>query len=162
MGDTPFNIHEIFEMAEQIEINGGAFYRKAAENTVNPAGKKMLHELALMEDGHIGVFANLRKELAGRGDDSSFDPEGEAMAYVRSIAATKVFDDHPANLLTGAESVEQILRLAISMEKEAILFYLGLKEIMPPDWGRDKVQAIIEEEKSHVVMLTNQLRSFIE
>ena len=45
-----FNIYEIFEMAEQIERNGALFYRKSAESVTDPDGKKLLMELAEMED----------------------------------------------------------------------------------------------------------------
>jgi rubrerythrin len=47
-----FNADDIFEMAEQIERNGAAFYREAATKTDDPATKEMMLEFATMEDGH--------------------------------------------------------------------------------------------------------------
>jgi len=47
-----FNADEIFEMAEQIERNGASFYRKSAESIDDPAEKKLLLDLAAMEDEH--------------------------------------------------------------------------------------------------------------
>ena len=58
-----FNADEIFEMAIYVERNGAKFYRKAAEQTESPDVKKMLLELAAMEDGHEIIFAEMRKDL---------------------------------------------------------------------------------------------------
>ena len=45
----------------------------------------------------------------------------------------------------------QVIETAIGLEKESILFYLGLKDIVPPKLGRVKIDEIIEEEKRHGV-----------
>ena len=45
-----FNADDIFEMAQQMERNGGNFYRTAAENTEDAANKDFLLNLAAMED----------------------------------------------------------------------------------------------------------------
>ena len=46
----PFNADEVFEMAEQIERNGGMFYRAAADKF--PAVRELLLKLAKWEDDH--------------------------------------------------------------------------------------------------------------
>ncbi len=52
------------------------------------------------------------------------------------------------NQLTGDETMVQVIDTAIGLEKESILFYLGLKDIVPPKLGRVKIDEIIEEEKN--------------
>jgi rubrerythrin len=47
--------------------------------------------------------------------------------------------------------------LAVELEKQAILFYLGIKDMVPERLGKDMVERIIKEEQSHVVMLSNRL-----
>ena len=54
-----FNADEIFEMAEQIERNGAAFYREAAGITSDADVKEMLLSLAAMEEGHQKTFAQI-------------------------------------------------------------------------------------------------------
>ncbi|MHC4125863.1 MAG: ferritin family protein, partial [Planctomycetota bacterium] len=77
-----FNADEIFEMAEEIERNGAKFYRKAAEKTSDKETRSLLGNLAEMEDGHLKVFEEMRKELSGREKERDiFDPDNEAALY---------------------------------------------------------------------------------
>ena len=157
MGVT-FNADEVFEMAEQIERNGAKFYRAAAEKF--PAIQQFLLDLAVMEDEHEKTFADMRAQLSGREEEPMvFDPEGEVQMYLRVIADGEVFNvkAEPAEHLKGQETAEGILEIAIDMEKESIAFYAGLKECVPPRAGRDKIEAIIREEFSHIATLNEQL-----
>lgn len=156
--DVTFNADEVFEMAEQIERNGAKFYRAAAEKF--PAIQQFLLDLAVMEDEHEKTFADMRAQLSGREEEPMvFDPEGEVQMYLRVIADGEVFNvkAEPAEQLKGQETAEGILETAIDMEKESIAFYAGLKECVPPRAGRDKVEAIIREEFSHIATLNEKL-----
>ena len=63
MGIT-FTADEIFEMAEKIEKNGAEFYREAAEKATDKDTKQMLLDMAVMEQGHLETFQDMRKELS--------------------------------------------------------------------------------------------------
>jgi len=72
-----FNADDVFEMAEQMERNGGKFYRTAADSTQDSANKEFLLELAAMEDAHEETFKALRAEITGQEKASTvFDPGG--------------------------------------------------------------------------------------
>lgn len=160
MSITEFTADEIFEMAGQIERNGGAFYRKAAEGFENAAVKAMLHDLAAMEDGHEKVFMDLRHKLTEKDRQSPvFDPGDQAVLYLRAMASGYVFDvkAQPADKLSGRESLEEILRVAIGLERDSIAFYVGLREVTPEQLGRDKIEWIIREEIQHVNLLSAKL-----
>ena len=43
------------------------------------------------------------------------------------------------------------------LEKESIVFYLGLRDLVPAKLGKDKVERILREEMSHVALLRGQL-----
>ncbi|MBT8356834.1 MAG: rubrerythrin, partial [Deltaproteobacteria bacterium] len=58
----------------------------------------------------------------------------------------------------GQETMEEIITTAIGLEKDSILFYLGLRDLVPPKFGRDKIDDIIREERKHIVQLTYLLR----
>jgi len=149
-----FNMNEILEMAEQIERNGAAFYRKAAEGISDSKNRELLLELAQMEDQHEKVFASLRAQLSEEEKTSTvFDPEGEAVLYLRALADTRVFFEKKID--TG--SMEEILKEALVAEKDSIVFYLGMKELVPEKAGKAKIDSIIKEEMGHIKLLGKKL-----
>ena len=155
---TTFNADEVFEMAEQIERNGAKFYRVAAEKL--PAIRQVLFDLAAMEDEHEKTFADMRAQLsAPEQEPMVFDPDGEAQMYLQVIADGHVFDvkADPTEQLKGREAPEDILKMAVDMEKDSIAFYAGLKECVPPRAGKDKVEVIIREEFGHIATLNEKM-----
>ena len=161
-----FNADEILEMAEQIERNGAKFYRKAAEGFEDPKTRRILLGLAAMEDQHEKMFASMRaglKESESGGPDA-FDPEGEAGAYLRAMAGGYVFNTSvdPSETLTGGETIGDILRIAIGLEKDSIVFYVGIREMVPARLGAVSIDQIIHEEMRHVTQLSNQLAALTE
>ena len=149
-----FNADEIFEMAEQIERNGASFYRKSAESIADTVAKKLLLNLAAMEDEHEKIFADLRAGLSEKEKVATvFDPEGEISLYLRALADTRVFFEKKID----ASSMEDILKEAILAEKDSIVFYLGMKEMVPDNFGKAKIDAIIKEEMTHIQLLSKEL-----
>ncbi len=152
-----FNADEIFEMAEQIERNGAKFYRKAAESIADD-DRDLLLRLAAMEDEHERTFAAMRSELSeDEKTPLTFDPDNEAALYLRAMADGKVFKSDPSESLSGNESIQDILKTAIGLEKDSIVFYTSMKELVPKTSGKEKVDAIIKEEIGHIVELTREL-----
>jgi rubrerythrin len=154
-----FNADEIFQMAEGIEINGAAFYRKAAEMFDDPR-KNLLLTLASMEDKHLDTFRQLRGELDEEAAKSTVsDPEGQAAAYLAAFADGHIFDTKvkPADKLTGGETLVDILRMAIGIEKDSVVFYTGMRHLVPARLGREKVEEIIREEMKHLTILNREL-----
>jgi rubrerythrin len=159
MGVT-FNADEVFEMAEEIERNGAKFYREAAANTAGKDLKDMFLHLAAMEDGHLKTFQQMRKELAAQEKEATaFDPYNEAALYLQTMAGAKGSEGMkaPSVKLTGNESAQELLEIAIGAEKNSVLFYVGLKDLVSAQAGRDKVEAIIREEVKHVADLKRQM-----
>lgn len=149
-----FNANEILQMAEQLERNGADFYRKSIEKIQDPAGKELLLSLAEMEDQHEKTFADLRSKLtASEKAQTVFDPEGETVRYLKALADSKVFFEKTID----TDSMEGILKEAITAEKDSILFYLGLKDAVPEALGKDRIDAVIKEEMSHINLLTREL-----
>jgi rubrerythrin len=155
----PFNADEVFEMAEQIERNGGKFYRAAAKKF--PAVGKVLLDLAAMEDEHLKTFVNMRAELSGTElEETVFDPDGQAQMYLRVMADGHVFDlkADPAEQLAAQNTPQDVLKMAIGVERDSIAFYVGLKEAVSRKAGKDKVEDIIKEEMGHIVILNQKLQ----
>jgi len=157
-----FNADEIFEMAEQIERNGAKFYREAAGNASDAEVKKMLLDLAAMEDGHEKVFAQMREELSAAEKESNvFDPDDQVAQYLKTMADFHGTEGKagPTEKLTGQESMAEILKIALQAEKNSIAFYVGIKNAVPSKAGKDKVQAIIIEEMLHVSTIGGKLQT---
>ena len=158
-----FNAFEVFEMAEQIERNGGKFYRKAAGLTEDDGLKNALLQLASMEDEHIRVFSSMKEGVSGKPWAEGFEQENEAVLFLRAMAGGKVFGpQHDPSELLDNMSMEEIITKAIGLEKESIVFYTGIKELVPPDLGREKLDGIIKEEMRHVRILIDRLELMAE
>jgi rubrerythrin len=155
-----FNADEILAMAEQIEGNGARFYRQAAEIVRDAEVSKLLQDLAAWEEAHQKAFASMRQILKeGERQPATFDPEDEISLYLHAMADGHVFDlrVNPADRFTGRESAKDILQMAIGQEKDSIVFYLGLKDMVSEIMGKDKIDKIIREEMRHIGFLNKEI-----
>jgi rubrerythrin len=155
-----FSADEILEIAEEIERNGARFYRHAAEGIESPQKRQLLLDLSVMEEKHEKVFTAMRADLSAQErEETAFDPEDESSSYLKAWADGHVFNirKDPVELLTGQESMEDILLIAIGLEKDSIVFYLGMKDITPQRLGRSRVDDIIKEEMNHIASLSGEL-----
>ncbi|MCI0499103.1 MAG: ferritin family protein [Planctomycetales bacterium] len=157
-----FNADEIFEMAEEIERNGAAFYREAAGKASGASVKKMLLELAAMEDGHEQIFAQMRRDLSpAEKEQTAYDPDNQVAQYLRTMADFHGTEGKigPTEKLTGKESMNEILMIALQAEKNSIAFYVGIKDLVTSKSGKGKIQTIIIEEMAHVASIGGKLKS---
>ncbi|MCD6499302.1 MAG: ferritin family protein [Deltaproteobacteria bacterium] len=151
-----FNADEVLEMACQIERDGTAYYRKAAEAVADEDAKVMLSELADMEVEHERVFDDMRRDFAGRADLLA-DGDEETVRYLRAMAAGEVFGSLETPRLQPGVSLVDVLQHALGREKDTVVFYTSLRYAMPAELGRDKLDAILKEEVGHVVLLSGRL-----
>ena len=77
----------------------------------------------------------------------------------RAMAGLAVFGikPDPTEELTGKESIVDVLMKAIEKEKDSIVYYTGLKEFIPTQAGKDKIDDIIKEELRHIRILSQSL-----
>jgi rubrerythrin len=156
----PFNADEVFEMAEQIERNGAKFYRAAAEK-FSEVGQLLL-DLAAMEDQHEKTFADMREELSGtEAEPPVFDPDGQAQLYLQAMADEHIFNtkSDPASQLGNVDTPDEVLKMAMGLERDSIAFYAGLKESVSRRAGKDKIEAIIKEEINHIAILSQKMEA---
>jgi rubrerythrin len=152
-----FNADEVFEVAEQIERNGADFYRDVADRVSEEKKKNLLLNLARMEDEHEKIFKKLRAQLSlDEKIQNTFDPNGESESYLHALASTRIFYKKKVDI----SSYEEILKSAITAEKDSIVFYLGMKEVVPTEEGKCKMDDIIKEEMSHIKLLSKELIEF--
>ena len=150
---TSFSGSELINIAIGIERRGSIFYDTMADSTKNAVARDVFHYLADMERQHIQTFQDMLSEA----DKYQF-PEtkaGEYATYLHSLVDTAVFPDDlvASEMARLAGSDIAAMELAIGAEKDSILFYYEMRDIMPRRAQRT-VNKVIAEEKSHLRQLS--------
>lgn len=144
---------ELISIAIGIEQRGIAFYDIMSRSTESATTRDVFKQLAEMEREHIQVFQGMLNEA-----DRYQIPEtyaGEYTAYLQALVDSAVFTDDMATseMATRTGSDIEALELAIGAEKDSILFYYEMRDIMPQR-AYQTVDRIIAEEKSHLRQLS--------
>jgi rubrerythrin len=154
-----FNADEIFQMGIQIEANGQKFYETVAKNISDPSSQKVVLDLARWESEHIELFRKLRQALPDSAKrEDTFDPNQELHLYLRATADSHVFvrnKDIPA-LATMCKTPIEALDLAVAFEKDSVVFYTTMKKLVPEHLGKNQIDALIDEEITHIFILTQK------
>lgn len=155
-----FTADEVFEMAIEIERNGAEFYLEAAEKSSDGKTRRMLLEMAQTEEEHLNTFQCIRKKLLAEDEAAIFDPDNRSVMYLQTMADARSWEGKisPTQELSGDETPRQILEIALNSEKESVVFYLGLKDLISSKANRDKVEQIIIEELAHISELLGKLK----
>jgi rubrerythrin len=120
--------------------------------TKNAAAAEVFRYLADMEREHLQTFQG----MLAQADKFQFsETAGEYAVYLQALVDSAVFSDEviASKLARGAESDIAALELAIGAEKDSILFYYEMRDIMPKR-AQPTVSKIIGEEKSHLKQLS--------
>jgi len=144
-----FSVSELISIAISIERRGVAFYDIMTKSIGNDVARDVFKYLADMERQHIQIFQAMLNE-ADKYQPSETYP-GEYAGYLQALVDSAVFTDDlvTSEMTTRVESDIEAMELAISAEKDSILFYYEMKEIMPRQ-AHPTVNKIISEEKSHL------------
>lgn len=147
-----FNDREAARIAVEIEKNGVFFYRTAMKLT--PSLEKMLSALAGEEEEHVRVFSQIAQNLT-QGEDYS----KEDSLYLSALASSIVL---PGGVMAQAMkghmgSLKDILRSAISSEKDSIAFYSQILQSCKNPAYLTTFRRILHEEKRHLQELMEQL-----
>lgn len=155
-----FNADEILEIAVTIEQNGQAFYGRAAEIVKDEEVKKLLLDLVAWEASHEKVFKEMRDRLATEKPGlTRFDPDGESAKYLQAIADGKIFNMKAMadELSDMTDNPLDILHTALSREKDSVIFFLAVKDMVPAALGRSRIHEIVEEEMSHIRYISDKI-----
>ncbi len=154
-----FAAAEALEMAMQIERNGEVFYNAVAAKPTDPSVKKLFQELAAQEQRHYEVFQNMAGTVGGAARSSAPDAErDEYEAYLQAALDNALFAgaDKALALAEQAHDRQAALRVAIGFEKDTLLFFYDLRD-MVGEAERKAVNGIIQEEKLHLRRLAKLL-----
>lgn len=148
-----FSPNEFIEIAIGIERRGIAFYDIMTKSTESDAAREIFQRLSDMEREHIKTFESMLTDAEAQPPAESYP--GEYAAYLQALVDSAVFTDDmiTSELATQADSDIEAMELAIGAEKDSILFYYEMRDIMPRK-AQPTVDRILAEEKSHLEALT--------
>jgi rubrerythrin len=147
-----FSGSELINIAIGIEGRGAAFYEGMADSTKNATAGEVFRYLADMERRHAQTF----QEMLSEADKFQFsETAGEHAVYLQTLVDSAVFSDElvASKMASGAVSDIAAMEMAIRAEKDSILFYYEMREVMPQR-AQPTVDKIIAEEKSHLRQLS--------
>jgi rubrerythrin len=141
--------NELIDIAIGIERRGIAFYDVLARSTQSVKAREIFQYLVGMEREHIQIFQGMLDDLDKYEVPQAY--EGEYGAYLQALVDSAVFTDDmvTSELATQSESDIAAVELGISAEKDSILFYYEMREIVSKP-ARAKIDKIIAEEKLHL------------
>ena len=147
-----FSVSELINIAIGIERKGIAFYDIMAKSTENTAARGVFHCLTDMEREHVKIFQSMLNE-ADKYQPSETLTE-EHTDYLQALVDNAVFTDAQitSEMAIQADSDMKALEFAIGVEKDSILFYYEMRDIMPKQ-AYPILNGIIAEEKSHLKQL---------
>jgi rubrerythrin len=145
-----FAAAQALDMAMKIEEHGAAFYRAAGEKSDDAQVQELFADLADREVTHREIFERMAEGL-----DPVSEPSGEEVGDYASFLQVAL--DHavfagPDKALRMAEQANDraaALRAAMGFEKDTMLFYYDLQEMVDEkDW--EIISDVIREEKKHL------------
>lgn len=145
-----FEASQVLEMAMNIEENGEAFYRAVAEKTEDAELAELFEELARREHAHYQVFKDMATEV-GAPPEPSGEEIGDYASFLEVALDHAVFagPDKALRMAEEAQDRKAALRAAMGLEKDTMLFYYDLRE-MVDETDRGTITDVINEEKQHL------------
>lgn len=147
-----FNAAEVIDMGIEKERKRRDFYGYAAENFKEKDLKELFSRLRDWEDTHIKKFSEIRSTLEESEVSETY--KGELSAYVKATVDDLLYKQvSPEWFAKNVKAPLVAIQYGIGFEKDAILFFNELLKYMNP-YHSERVRELIEEEKKHLVYLT--------
>ncbi len=150
---------EIFSMAMEIEKSGKAFYNTMVDSAPDDKTRELFTFLAKEEQRHFDFFKKL-SEMSGNLIVQPDDWD-EISDYIKATTDSRFFigEDKAIRAAEGAEDVQEAINIAIGFEKDTLLFFYELLHITP-EGSKDAAQKIVDEEKRHILLLSEKRKEF--
>lgn len=145
---------EIVELGIQIEKNGRDFYNTLVDQSKNQKAKDIFKFLADQEEAHIATFQKVLDSVHKYEPSESYP--GEYFAYMNALASNYVFTrkDKGKEIAKKVRGDKEAVELGIGSEKDSIIFYEGMKRVVP-EYGHKVIDEMIEQEQNHLRQLAD-------
>lgn len=144
---------EIVEIGIQIEKNGKDFYETLAGKAKNKKAGEIFRHLAEEEARHVATFKKILDGIEKYEAPEAYP--GEYVEYMNALAGEYIFTQKDK----GREAAEKAgtdrgaVSLGIGFEKDSIIFYEGMKGVVP-EYDHKVIDGLIKQEQSHLKKLT--------
>ncbi len=151
---------EIVEIGVQIEKNGRDFYNTLEKNSKNKKASEVFKYLAGEEEKHIKVFQEILNRTE-KYESSGLDAD-EYFAYMNALASEYVFtkERKGQEAAKAIKSDKEAVNMGIGFEKDSIIFYEGMKKVVP-EYDLKIVDELIVQEQGHLRMLSDLKKNLI-
>lgn len=153
--------NEIFTMAMEIEKSGKAFYNTVVNSAPDAETRELFSFLAKEEQRHFDFFKTL-SEQSGSMIIQSEDWD-EISEYIKATTDSRFFigEEKAIRTAEGAKNVKEGIDIAISFEKDTLLFFYELLNVTPES-SKGAAQKIVDEEKKHILLLAEKRKGLKE
>lgn len=144
---------DVLTFAVEIEKNGQRFYAAVAETTGDSGVKDVFLRLAREEEKHVADFEQLFDKVSGHQPQETYS--GEYLDYVKALVDHHVFNtkaDIPG-LVATVKNKTDALDLALKFEKDSILFFAELKQVVAQN-HQGIIENLIDQERGHIRLLS--------
>ena len=145
---------EIVELGIQIEKNGKDFYNTLVEQSKSSEAKAVFQYLAGEEEKHIAVFQKMLESTDKYEAPESYP--GEYLAYMNTLAGEYVFtqEGKGGEVAKNTSSDKEAVEVGIGFEKDSILFFEGMKKVVP-EYDHKAIEGLIAQEQKHLRQLSD-------
>jgi rubrerythrin len=152
-----FKANEVVTAAVEVEKKGETFYRRLADSAKNVEVREGFEYLAGEEVKHREIFQSILDRL-GPIELPPWSQEEEYNAYLHALIDTHFLSggDWSEQLLSRISSEREAIMLAMTFEKDSILFFTEMKGLVP-EGEKSIVVQCIDEEKGHLIKLKGML-----
>lgn len=149
---TSFSPGELIKIAIGIERSGITFFDIMARTTDAEMAREIFEQFVQMEREHLKLFQDMQTEIEDNEPPAALTPEDSS--YLQALIDDAVFTNDAVmnEAVSQADSDVKALEVGISAEKDSILFYQALQDLMPAH-TIPAIAGIISEEKSHLQQL---------
>ena len=149
-----FSMREVIEMAIATERSGQAFYQNASKLARENSLKELFQYLAEEEEKHLKTFQDFYNTLKEKPEITPYNWE-EAKLYLEALVDSKFFasPEKVINLAKEAKDELEVINSAMNFEKETLLFFYQILEMIKSQ-EQELVKKIIEQEKKHIQRLS--------
>ena len=151
------NAEDVVEIGVAVEEVGNKLYLETAKRVADKKLKQLFKKLADDEEEHIKTFRGMVQRSA-----KGKPPAGGTAdrAHLRNLLKSNAFLnlEKAKTMFSDAREERAAVVLAIRFEKETMLLFHGMKEIVE-DADLHIINGLIAEEKQHIADLSEYLHS---
>ena len=149
-----FSVHEILDLAIQLERNGESVYRDAVDKIAKSDLISLLTWMAEEEARHRRWFSELKNNF----DTDSINPFMEEMGrqVFGGMLGEKSFSHRDVDF-SRVKRLEDLIGIFIEFEEDTILFYEALIPFIEDKDTLQNISKIIAEENNHIKKLQEVL-----